>query len=638
MSTATDLDGKARILSAQVDFGAYELGRLGAGFFCEPTLGIAPLAVAVNGYTTGTNTAGSWFLWDLNGDGQVDRHGLASNAFVHTFSQAGLYSVSLVVTNAGGETATAFRTNYVTVQAPVQAQFDAASRSGFWPLTVQFTDRSENLPGHWFWDFDNDGTPDSTERNPAHTYWTPGTYSVSLLVSNCVGTGGFSWDRLTKTNWIAVGAAVHSVHYIAPTGHHVQPFMSWADAATNFVTGVSVASDGDTVLVAEGHYGTTQEVRLIRGVTVKSLAGAGKTIVESQAENRLFWISHSNAVVDGFTITNGYAAAAYADWPTNCGGGVFIDEQGALLNCRIVGNGADRDGGGVAAYLGGTVSNCWIADNWAGWAGGADVLGSGLIERCVLVGNWADNLGGGLRLLYYGTARNCLILENGCEWEGGGAHLEQGTALENCTIVDNWTPTNAFFATGSGVHADDNQTLIRNCIIWANTDSPNLVVQTTPTNLFYNCVQNWSGGGTATSTGDPRFLDAVSDNYRLRSDSPCIDAGLTLPGITNDLDLNARPLDGNQDGAGYFDLGCYEYDPAADFRITAVTAGPPLRVYFLSSTNRLYSLQSCADLATRAWSDVPGAADLPGHGGLESLTDSRGAIASRFYRVQVKAR
>ncbi|NIQ88288.1 MAG: PKD domain-containing protein, partial [Deltaproteobacteria bacterium] len=51
----------------------------------------------------------------------------------------------------------------------------------------------------WSWDFDNDGTEDSTEQNPVYTYTTGGTYTVSLTAS---GLGGS--DTNTKTDYITV--------------------------------------------------------------------------------------------------------------------------------------------------------------------------------------------------------------------------------------------------------------------------------------------------------------------------------------------------------------------------------------------------------------------------------------------------
>jgi len=55
------------------------------------------------------------------------------------------------------------------------------------PLSVQFTDRSFNTPTAWHWDF-GDGS-NATMQNPLHTYMEPGTYPVSLTVTNAVGEG-----------------------------------------------------------------------------------------------------------------------------------------------------------------------------------------------------------------------------------------------------------------------------------------------------------------------------------------------------------------------------------------------------------------------------------------------------------------
>jgi PGF-pre-PGF domain-containing protein len=61
------------------------------------------------------------------------------------------------------------------------ADFNSNLVSGFAPLDVQFTDTSQNATG-WSWDF-GDGTT-STEQNPAHTYFSAGSYFVNLTVNN----------------------------------------------------------------------------------------------------------------------------------------------------------------------------------------------------------------------------------------------------------------------------------------------------------------------------------------------------------------------------------------------------------------------------------------------------------------------
>ncbi|WP_062397584.1 PKD domain-containing protein [Methanogenium cariaci] len=90
-------------------------------------------------------------------------------------------------------------------QLPAQvADFRANVTSGTDPLMVQFTDLStgEDITA-WAWDFDNDGTTDSTEENPAYTYDTAGVYTVNLTVTN---SGGTSTE--TKADYITVDAVI----------------------------------------------------------------------------------------------------------------------------------------------------------------------------------------------------------------------------------------------------------------------------------------------------------------------------------------------------------------------------------------------------------------------------------------------
>lgn len=85
------------------------------------------------------------------------------------------------------------------VPVPPVTGFTATPLTGTVPLTVQFTDVTTNAPVSWNWDFNNDGTTDSTVQNPTYTYNLTGTYTVKLTTQNVFGT-----DTLTKTNYITV--------------------------------------------------------------------------------------------------------------------------------------------------------------------------------------------------------------------------------------------------------------------------------------------------------------------------------------------------------------------------------------------------------------------------------------------------
>lgn len=87
-----------------------------------------------------------------------------------------------------------------TPVAPV-AEFSGTPLSIQTGQTVNFTDLSTGSPTTWSWDFNNDGTADSTSQNPSFVYASAGVYTVSLTVTNA-----FSADVETKTTYVTVTA------------------------------------------------------------------------------------------------------------------------------------------------------------------------------------------------------------------------------------------------------------------------------------------------------------------------------------------------------------------------------------------------------------------------------------------------
>lgn len=81
------------------------------------------------------------------------------------------------------------------------AGFTASTTRGASPLTVNFTDSSfTSTPGgitSWAWDFNGDGTTDSTLQNPTHVFGC-GTSTVSLTVTD----GVFPSNTLTRTGYV----------------------------------------------------------------------------------------------------------------------------------------------------------------------------------------------------------------------------------------------------------------------------------------------------------------------------------------------------------------------------------------------------------------------------------------------------
>ncbi|MGD9900701.1 MAG: PKD domain-containing protein, partial [Calditrichaceae bacterium] len=100
------------------------------------------------------------------------------------------------VTGDGG-TDSETKTDYITVYAPITADFSGTPVSGDAPLTIDFTDLSTGDVTDWSWDFGDGGT--SGVQNPSHEYSTAGTYTVSLTASNSCDS-----DVISKTDYITV--------------------------------------------------------------------------------------------------------------------------------------------------------------------------------------------------------------------------------------------------------------------------------------------------------------------------------------------------------------------------------------------------------------------------------------------------
>lgn len=100
---------------------------------------------------------------------------------------------------SGGQGQQGFLETYSTEQLPPVANFTASPTTGARPLTVNFTNASQGATSY-SWNFgDSSG---SSQENPQHTYTSPGTYTVSLTVTNGAGS-----DTITRTSYITAELA-----------------------------------------------------------------------------------------------------------------------------------------------------------------------------------------------------------------------------------------------------------------------------------------------------------------------------------------------------------------------------------------------------------------------------------------------
>ncbi|GAA1024344.1 hypothetical protein Aple_099890 [Acrocarpospora pleiomorpha] len=106
----------------------------------------------------------------------------------------------------GGDNADSgiYRIEYVKGTRPPVARVSADKTDGPTPLTVQFSSQGSSDPDGkpitYAWDFDGDGTTDSTAANPSHTYTQAGQYSAVLTVTNPDGLTGTANLPITAGN------------------------------------------------------------------------------------------------------------------------------------------------------------------------------------------------------------------------------------------------------------------------------------------------------------------------------------------------------------------------------------------------------------------------------------------------------
>jgi PKD repeat protein len=183
-----------------------------ADFVGTPLSGYSPLDVTLTDTSTGSPTSWVWTFGNGNSFSQ--------GPHLRTYTCSGApgdtctYTVSLEVGNPGGfDTET--KTAYITVEVPPDtgpiAEFTGTPRTGTEGVTVDFS--FVDVRGgtvnytNWAWDFDGNGTIDSTAQNPSHTYNSPGAYTVSLTVTDDTG----ATDSQTKVGYIIVSHKVCTV-------------------------------------------------------------------------------------------------------------------------------------------------------------------------------------------------------------------------------------------------------------------------------------------------------------------------------------------------------------------------------------------------------------------------------------------
>jgi len=124
----------------------------------------------------------NWNFGDDNSSGNTSPNQNPS----HSFSEAGLYSVSLEVESADGCVNDTTLTDYIEVFPIPTASFEMnPERTNVLAGTIEFTDLSAPDIATWNWSFGNGDI--TTDQNPVYTYIDTGKFTVWLQVTTIHG-------------------------------------------------------------------------------------------------------------------------------------------------------------------------------------------------------------------------------------------------------------------------------------------------------------------------------------------------------------------------------------------------------------------------------------------------------------------
>jgi PKD repeat protein len=223
------------------------------------------------------------YEWDIDNNGSYE-YSSASPTQSHTYTQTGTYTVRLRVTDDVGETDEATTTANISDSTP-NADFTATPTSGGAPLTVNFTNNSTGYdqPLSYEWDFENDGTVDSTAQNPSHIYNAQGTNTVKLTVTD----SDSSTNTLIRTNYITVSGCADPPTKIDGTSEYYGTLQAAYAAAQN----------NDTILMRDEAYTENLVLNEDKSVTLKGGYGCDYATKTGMS------ILNGNITIDGGTIT-----------------------------------------------------------------------------------------------------------------------------------------------------------------------------------------------------------------------------------------------------------------------------------------------------------------------------------------------
>ena len=359
---------------------------------------------------------------------------------------------------------------------------------------------------------------------------------------------------------LLASAARAATYYVATNGSNSNPGSSAAPFAT-VQAGVNAAHAGDTIIVDDSTYGCPggQDSMAITinsagtssaWITLRA-ANSGKAVLDGQLVcHSVIAVGGSAAywIIKGFDIRNGRWGGIWS----NSGGGHNMLIQGNVIH--NIGNRYETASTGIVGIYADTgASNFKVDGNTFHDVGRTGVL-TGTHDHSI-----------------YTHAGGMIITNNLFFNILNGWHIQTAAGFQG-TIANNtfYGPDPWPGSVGQVMLWDVNSNVIIRNNIFYNANGYGITTYQSSIsgtcsidhNIFYK-----AGGSIGTVSPlpsgcsesnekvnvDPKLSNASNDNFFLTAGSPAIDAGVTIPGVTNDFMGTSRPQ-----GAA-FDIGALEY-------------------------------------------------------------------------------
>lgn len=472
-------------------------------------------------YTWDLGPSSSWGDWPLRTELEwYPYQGQPIFSGTPTEEDIGTHSITVRVTDAEGRYAE--RTFSVTVErnpdhrpwieAPTPAGSEVSCTLGD---TTVFSVEPCDSDGdvlflHWRTTAP-DGTESSWEGGNSHAFLptVEGEYEISVSVFD-----GFFWSRPQK--WNVQAHSWREWHVDAATTAKNPDGKSWETAFSTLQAAAAAAKGGDRVLVRPGVYSpvcvsdtgffdandlwipaNTPYAVAFRDMELVGVDGPEKTVIDGE---QIVPFLRAVDGISGFTLRN---AAGAGFWPSGSSVTRCVISRCIVSNCLF------RD-----YFLAGcTLDNCLVVNN------------RGSSELDVLY-PFEQNTS---QMFRYCDLHHCTVVENEVETGLGGALGYECEAYNSIL----WNNRKEGGAIGN---YDEREHVTWQWQAETGTEMP----VTNVVRLENCCLNGYHEGKAGLVLDDPGFVDPGCGDFRLRTGSPCLDAGATA-WARGETDLAGNP-------------------------------------------------------------------------------------------------